>query len=356
MPNPFEHSVKVVLAALREGGTDGAPKGALRAALECAAEADDPARLPVTEAERQRWSRALDKKVERCITRLRGQHALIDRQMAPGGREVRFVMRQGPDWDEHVTSEARLALNLAALTLSHSGTDLWQEKLGIIESLASRHMSNRDRALFNQMAKAVKVYGGVEDSSWDGTEILEPLLQAIQARCLVELGYQKAGARQVATHRLAPQALTHDIFSGGAYLLAWDPRSRAPRQYRLNRISSVTLLEEPAIINHPDRMQRALDYQIGAWTSGDQPFEVVARIWGTGWIQAIQEAPPAFKDFGSTLEKGGSSLLVQFKANLEQGPMRWLLQFGSCAEVLAPESLRARVREDLRLAFEAYGD
>jgi len=353
MPRSFDKSVRLVLATLREGGPDGIPKSALRAALEAAALESDPTLAPVTGEDQQHWDRALDKQVERCLRRLLAQGAGIGRRLDSGG-QAWFTLEHGPDWDEHITSEARLALNLAAMTLSHSGTDLWQEKLGLIEGLASRHMSNRDRALFTQLAGAVRVYGGVEDSCWDGTEILEPLLKAIHTRCLVKLGYQKAGASQATSLTLAPQALTHDIFSGGAYLLAWDPRSRTPRQYRLNRVSSVELLEEPAVINHPEKLQRALDYQIGAWASGDQPFEVVARISGTRWVHSIQEAPPAFRDFGSELEKGGRTLLVRFKANLPQGPMRWLQQFGSCALVLEPGSLRERIRDDLKAALAAY--
>lgn len=349
-----EGSVRLVLAALREAGPTGALKGTLRETLEKAAEEADHARLPTTEAEHQRWTKALDKKVERCLRSLAEAGARIERVQAPAGRLACFVLKRGPKWDEHVTGEARLALKLAALTLSHSGTDLWQEKLELIEELASKHMSNRDRILFDQLEKAVKVYGGVEDPILSGEDILENLLKALHAKRMVAVEYQRAGATQAKVLTLAPHALTHDIFSGGAYLLAWDPKASAPKQYRLNRISSVKILKEPAVITHPDKMQRALDYQIGAWTCGDPPFEVVARIQGAGWISSLQEAPPALRDFESTLEKGGKSLIVRFQANNAEGPIRWLLQFGSCAEVLEPKPLRERVKDELKQALQAY--
>jgi predicted DNA-binding transcriptional regulator YafY len=101
-------------------------------------------------------------------------------------------------------------------------------------------------------------------------------------------------------------------------------------------------------------MQRALDYQIGAWACGDPPFEVVARIRGVQWIQSLLEAPPDLKGYDRIVEKGGKSLLVRFKANKEQGPIRWLLQFGCCAEVLEPKALRDRFREELEATLKIY--
>lgn len=349
-------SVRLILSALREAGPGGALKSSLRGILQQAAEEADHAALPRTEEEQQRWSKALDKKVERCLRSLTDDGAQIKRIKAPTGRQACFALSKGPKWDEHVTGEARLALKLAALTLSHSGTDLWQEKLEIIEELASKHMSNRDRILFDQLEKAVKVYGGVEDPVTPGEEILEELLKAISTRRMVDLEYQKPGTSQGSRVTLAPHALTHDLFSGGAYLLAWDPRTGSPKQYRLNRISSIKVLREPGVITHPDKMQRALDYQIGAWACGDAPFEVVARISGAGWISSLQEAPPTLREFESTPERGGKSLLVRFKANKAEGPIRWLLQFGSCAELLEPKSLRDRIIKELELTLKAYSE
>ena len=354
--NSFEVSVRLVLGALWEGGPAGVLKSTLRDTLERAAEEDDPAKLPHNDIEQQHWTRALDRKVERCLRSLAKDGAVITRDLAPSRRLARFTLDKGPTWDEHVAAEARLALRLAALTLAHSGTERWQQKLGIIEQLASRHMSNRDQSLFEQMEKAVKIYGGVEDPVPEGEDVLVRLLEAIQRGCKVALAYRKAGASRATTMTVVPHTLTQDIFSGGAYLLAWDSRTHTPKQYRLNRILSVQLLEEPGVIHNPEKMQRALDYQIGAWASGDPPFEVVARVQGESWISSIQEAPPALKDFSGDLEKGGRSLLVRFKANKEEGPVRWLLQFGSAVEVLEPPFLRDRIREELKATLEAYAE
>ena len=351
--NVDDASIRLVLDALSDGGPIGVSKASLRAALERAAAADDPARLPVTDAERRNWNRALDKRLERCLYSLMKDGATIAHSRTAGTRGAWYILRNGPAWDEHISAETRLALKLAGLTLAHSGTDLWGAKLGLIEQLAGKHMSKWDRALFTQLEKSVKVYGGVTEPPREGEAVLGRLLKAFQDRRMVQLEYRKAGAANPASVRVAPYALTHDLFSGGAYLLAWNPRDGKPKQYRLNRIQAVTVLDEPCVIHRPEKMGRALDYQIGAWASGDPPFEVVARIWGASWISAVREAPPAFNDFTCAPE-GGKALRVRWRANTEEGPLRWLLQFGACAEVLEPPALRLRLQEELQAALARY--
>mgnify|MGYP001197261180 CR=1 FL=1 len=350
-----EKAVRMILAELREAGSKGVLKSGLRQVLSRAAEEEDHARLPRTEEDRKKWAKALDKKVERCLRSLEADGAKIERVKAETGRLARFALKKGPTWDEHVSAEARLALKLAAMTLSHTGTRLWHEKLAVIEQFSERHMSHRDHLLFEHLDKVVKVFGGVEDPVVASLEeILEPILKGIEAYRMLAVDYQPAGAARSFTLEVVPYALTHDLFSGGAYLLVWDPRARLPKQLRLNRISSVKILKQMGIVSQPEKMQHALDYQIGAWACGDPPFEVVARIWGAAWVQSLLDAPPDLPGFESTIEKGRKSILVRFEANKEQGPVRWLLQFGCCAEVLEPKALRDRMREELRATLKVY--
>lgn len=339
-----DEAVLRVLEALREGGPSGATKASLRKALSA---------LTVTAGDCS--SKALDKKVERCLRSLAEDGAKIERERNEGSAAVRFTLKKGPAWDEHITGEARLALKLAGLTLSQAGTRLWHDKLQVIEEIASGRMSSKDRGLFQQLERVVKVYGGVEDPVLASPEdILEPILEALAKDRLIRIDYLSAGAKTSKTMELVPHALSHDLFSGGAYLMAWNPRRQMPILLRLNRVVSVKVLRQRGVITHPDRLQRAMDYQIGGWASDEEPFEIQIRVWGASWICSILEAPPALKDFEALLEDGGNSLLIRFKANREEGPMRWVLQFGSCAEILEPAHLRQRLREELEESLKAY--
>jgi len=350
MPVPVDpRKVRLVLSALREAGSEGMSKERLRATLEGEAQQDDVAVVPN--------AKALDKLIERAIASLEEDGARIDRRRMPSSRAINFCLKLGPTWDEHVSGEARLALKLAAMTLSHTGTHLWHEKLEVIEKIVgnSNHMSNRDRVLFNQLDKAVKVYGGVDDPVVKTPEdILEPILRAFEKGRMVSVEYQAAGTDGTVTLEVSPYALTHDLFSGGTYLLVWDPSAKLPKPLRLNRVSSIKVLKTPAVITQRDKMERAVEYQIGAWVSGNPPFEVKVRISGKSWIQSLQDAPPDLRGFEMELEAGARSMVVKFMANKEEGAIRWILQFGSCAEVMEPTTLRERVKKELEKTLQAY--
>ncbi|WP_158412904.1 helix-turn-helix transcriptional regulator [Holophaga foetida] len=344
--------MRALLMALRETGSLGMLKEDLRRIL--AARADTV--RSVLQEDPRRKAKALDKKVERCLASLERDKAVIERRKEASSRKIRFVLTQGPEWDEHISGDARLALKLAGMTLSQTGTRLWHEKLEVIEQFANRHMTDRDRRLFHQLDSAVKVYGGVEDPCESTLEaVLVPLLQAIETKRMVRVEYQSPGAVNTFLMDVSPHSLTHDLFAGGAYLLVWDPKGDSPKQLRLNRISEVEILKDRAKFPDKWRMKNAVDYQIGAWCSGDDPFEVVVRIWGASWIKSLEEAPPALPGFLPAREEEGS-LLVRFKANCEEGPIRWILQFGACAQVLAPLALRQRVREELEETLKGYRD
>jgi len=280
--------------------------------------------------------------IDRALSLLEAQGARLEKVRRGSPSLLHFRLLKGPLWDEHVTSEARLALRLAGLSLSQCGTQLWQEKLGVIEALASERMSSRDRRLFEQLQKAVRVQGGVEDPI-ETPEILEPVLRALEDRREIEVEYQSAGAKAASTKVVVPYALTHDLYSGGAFLLVWDHQRGKPLHLRLNRISKVKVLGRLGVITHPEAMERAAKYQIGGWMSDDEPFEVEVRITGAHWVQSFKEAPPALPEFQSFPAKDGQSMRVTFKANHENGPSRWILQFGAAAEVIRPDQIRQRI-------------
>jgi predicted DNA-binding transcriptional regulator YafY len=290
--------------------------------------------------------------VDRAMSLLEAQGAHIQRERRGWPSTVYFILDKGPAWDEHISPETRLALRLAGLTLAQSGTLLWQDKLEVLERLASDRMSSRDRRLFETLQKAVQVQGGVDDPI-ESPDILEPILRALEGQRVVDLDYQAAGARAAISMSMIPYALTHDLFSGGAFLLVWDSGRERPLHLRLSRIGKVRVTSR--IGTFPaELMARAARYQIGGWTSANEPFEVEARIRGAHWIQAFKEAPPSLPDFQANPARDGKTVLVRFKANHTHGASRWLMQFGASAEVLAPASLRTEIKAQFQAAVAQY--
>jgi predicted DNA-binding transcriptional regulator YafY len=291
--------------------------------------------------------------VDRAVKLLEEQGARIGKGRSGKPSVIHFTLDKGPSWDQHVSTEARLALRLAALSLSQSGTQLWENKLQVLGELASSNMSTRDHQIFDQLQKSVRVQGGVEDPV-ESPEVLEPILRALESSKEVELDYQSVGSKKASTMTVMPFALTHDLFSGGAFLLVWEPKRKLPLHLRLGRIARVKVLTRTALIPEPAIMEQAAKHQIGGWTSTDEPFVVKARIEGVHWVQALKEAPPALPGFQAVLSKDGSSAEVSFRATHSAGASRWLLQFGEAAEVLEPATLRKEMGQRLAVAAAKY--
>ena len=289
--------------------------------------------------------------VDRAITLLEAQGARLERRREGQPPVLVFTLRKGPTWDEHITHQARLALRLAAVSLAQSGTLMWQDKLEAIEALAAGHMSAKDRRLFDTLQQAVQVHGGVDDPI-ESQDIIEPILQALEGPREMEIEYQSAGTSAPRLHLAVPYALTHDLYSGGAFLLVWEPKRRKPLHLRLSRITRAKALARPGLIPDLELMARAAKYQIGGWLSPDEPFTVRCRISGAHWVQAFKEAPPALPEFRSSPEKGGGAARVEFMANHEHGATRWLLQFGGALQVLEPAWLRTKLVEHLEAALK----
>jgi len=291
--------------------------------------------------------------VDRAVALLESQGARLERFRSGTPMVQHLVLRKGPAWDEHVTPAARLALRLAGISLSQSGTLLWQEKLDMLEELAAERMSHRDRRLFERLVSALRVQGGVDDPI-ENSDLLEPLLRALEEGREIEVDYQSVGAAGPSSRTVVPYAMTHDLFSGGCFLLVWDLKRRAPIHLRLNRVAAIRVGARPGVIPDAGLMERMARYQIGGWASPEDPFEVSAVIHGAHWVQAFKEAPPALPDFAADRAPDGQSVTVRFKANHEFGARRWLLQFGACAQVLGPEWLRENVRQQHAQALGRY--
>lgn len=290
--------------------------------------------------------------VDRAIMLLEAQGARIDKPRRGAPAVIHFTLAKGPTWDEHVSADTRLALRLAALSLSQGGTALWQDKLEALERLASERMSNKDREVFQQLSSAVKIQGGVDDPI-ESQDALEPILKALQGPKGLEVDYQAPGARKPARHEVVPYALTHDLFSGGTFLLAWEPSKKRAIHLRLSRIAKAKPLRA-ASIPDPSLLERAATYQIGGWTTTEEPFVVKVRVDGEPWVLALKEAPPVLPDFSCTPAKDGASATVSFKANHANGALRWVLQFGEAAEVLEPKALRQEMKQRLQAAAKRY--
>ena len=334
-----ERNLRTAVAYLREVGGSGATKEELLGVLE----------------------QTSIKTVDRALEVLEAEGAEFERSFitvpAPAGirRCLRFVLLRGPKWDESITSHARVALQVLVSALRGGAAAAWCEHLEQLQALAEAHLTDRDRKIFESLRDKVVVHGS-PGGDRTGSKALMTLLEALggDGRRAVELQYHTAHRGKEETLRVVPWRLVHDLFSGGAFLLAWDVDKRRPTHLRMERILSARMGGTESLLpGERAKLDRAAAYQIGGWVGLDEPFEIQVRVRGKNWVQALLDSPPPLPEAVVEAESGGTAL-VRFQATEYRAPARWVLQMGPDAEALAPEEFREFVEKRAREAGEQY--
>jgi predicted DNA-binding transcriptional regulator YafY len=198
----------------------------------------------------------------------------------------------------------------------------------------------------------MEVADGLGDKPADGvwTKVFAALTTAWAERRKVQIRYRKEDGqtveRVVWPLFIEPTPAAHSL-----YLIAHDEKRRGPRVFRMERISSVVVLEQRFSPPLGSSLRKMLGHAWGIWTS-EHPVEVVlrftrrvsARVIGTTWheSQEVRQLP-----------HGGVELRLVIAEPTEIRP--WILGWGKECEVVAPATLRESILADLDEAAAAYG-
>ena len=326
--------LQIVLEAIRDAGERGITKAGLARKLGGVAMRTVDRALQLLEEQGARFGKARE-----------GRPALIH-----------FTLEKAPDWDNRITPHARMALEVALMALEGTATELWYDQLEGLRTLADSHLSTRDRDLFRALQAHVCVRGGADDKQALDTKMLTQVLLALghpEGPRELELTYKAASTGRTSVRTVVPFTLTHDVFSGGAFLLAWDSAKQEPRHFRLARIEEAKAQSRRGLIPDKGPLEQARDLQNGGWFSPAAPFRVSLRVGGTNWPQTLLDAPPALPGITVRKEKGGT-VLLSFQATELYGPTRFILQFGAEAEATEPRVLRDHLAKTLKATVAHY--
>jgi len=310
---------------------------------------------------REELAKALDKsprQADRTVDVLVADGATFDktRHARNGASIVRLVMSRGPKWDETITPDALAALKIASMALEQAGPEVWSNHFQTIEKLAGAQMSSKDRALFETLVSRIRFNGTVYDPPTLNPDVQVEVFKALgnpSGPLQLELTYCPPG-RPSWTRAVFPYCLTHDVFAGGAFLLVWDIAKNRAVHLRLNRMEQAKALRTLAVIPDESPLRHAARYQIGGWSEPDPAFEIEVRVSGRTWPQALLESPPGLPDVAVRREEETGRVVVRFLATELNAPTRWILQFGSDAEVLKPDALKTLIRERMLAAAAQY--
>jgi predicted DNA-binding transcriptional regulator YafY len=176
-------------------------------------------------------------------------------------------------------------------------------------------------------------------------ELLDLVSRAQQKRRVLKVRYRSFARRETTERRIAPYRLCY--FRGGLYLIGHDDRRGEVRIFALERIQKAELTAErfqvPRSFDFEAYMESALGIFRGPETNvriafhGSSAHAVAERQWHPS--QRIE-----------TRRNGTVVLSLRVADTLEL--RRWILSFGSEAEVLEPLSLRDEIRDEVQTLLD----
>lgn len=177
--------------------------------------------------------------------------------------------------------------------------------------------------------------------------VIEVCIMAIEDERPVEVGYRTAGG-PCKQYRLHPYGLV--FFHNSLYLIAWQPKTRSVRTYKVDRIEEAEVLDGKFERPGDFDLSQLYENSFGIFRS-DKVIAVKARLLPEAanavlekkWHPSQKAEKHADGSVTATWQLGDT---VEFKS--------WVLSFGRWAEVLAPKELRDEIRSELQAAAQRY--
>lgn len=181
---------------------------------------------------------------------------------------------------------------------------------------------------------------------WD---TLHKLGRAVSRSLTIEMTYFIA-TRGVTDHRIVDPL--HLRNSGGEwYLIAWDHKRKAARDFLISRIRELTVTNTKFSWPEGVDIEKELASGFGM-IRGSEPIEVeiIFDEYQARWIRERSRFHPT----EDRVEMPDGRLKLKMTVTALDGVKRFVMQYGSHAEVIKPEELRQSIREELEAMHSIY--
>ena len=181
-----------------------------------------------------------------------------------------------------------------------------------------------------------------------GVSVLERIVEGWGSGKKVKVGYRSPNSGALRERIIAPYAL--EPTASGVYVLAYDDWAGDLRTFKLNRLESAHLLDEPYTIPEDFDAEAHLSSSWGIM-AGEEVSEVILRFTPPATPLVTERRWHSSQQLEITPE-GGCLLRVWVSEPLEMQP--WIRSWGAQVEVLAPDWLRLRIAAELQQAAGKY--
>ncbi len=218
--------------------------------------------------------------------------------------------------------------------------------LGVLEAMAREtgletlpELKELQEKLGRLVAPRGRAVGELIHCEWPEAEPVEPevlrlVLQGLVLGQRLSIGY--AGGKEEGRRQVDPLRLLN--YQGRWYLLAWCRLRRDRRLFHLARMSIVELSLEKVAAANRDQDEAYLASAFGIFKGENvEPVEIVFTGWAARFMRLQRWHPQ------QELRQQNDGLRLRLPVADQREILTKILQFGSHARVLAPESLRQAV-------------
>ena len=287
----------------------------------------------------------------RTAERMRDALASLFPQMEeiPDGAAKRFRIPHGLDgFFQSPTTEELLELNKASAALHTAGAS---PRARALESLERKVRAAMRAGALRRMAPDVEALVRAETVAvqagprpFEDEALIAGVRQALMALRALRFVYA-GGSTPGAVREVTPYGL---MFGRANYLVAAEKDTVAPRNWRLDRIGDLEVLDRPAAA--------PADFSLGDYASRSfgiyqgEPEDVALRILPHGAEDALGGRVHPTQ---TTALQPDGSVLVRFQASGMRELAWHLFTWGDKVEILKPDSLRDAMRMELAAAVKA---
>lgn len=243
-----------------------------------------------------------------------------------------------------LTALEALALKLACVGVSGPDERASANVRRLMDKVEAA-MSPEQQKQFRNLTKRVAIAED-DDAGARTAAIRGPVALAVAERRVVVIDYGAAGRAASKIREVEPYGIL--AREGFWYLVGHDRSRGRVVPFRLDRVRSLDTTEE--------RFEIPGDFRLDTYANGplvpeeDGRPRARVRVHGVSARWLRETVSPE-----TVQEDAGGAILWEPTIGTEEGLARFLLEFGSDAEVLSPPSLRSRVAGALRATLEAHG-
>ncbi len=180
-------------------------------------------------------------------------------------------------------------------------------------------------------------------------QVLETITDAWGRSRKLRIGYRSPGRGALRERVVAPYAL--EPTANGIYLIGYDDSVKDIRTFKLDRLETALVLDEPYTLPPSFDAEAHLATSWGIMTG--KAVTAVALQFTPAVAQLVRERRWHPTQHLQSTAEGGVTLRVRVSEPLEMQP--WIRSWGAQVRVLEPDWLRDRIAAELKEAAAQYG-